>query len=191
MPIPTESPPSRSERNNALQLAELLAATIDLVYPPGTLVRRDAHPKHHAVVRGEFVVAGDVPDNMKHGIFATPGRVPAWIRFSNGSPLVGPIDAGINEAALSSWWAFQDQSSSSRSATPSLQDFLLASATCFFLRDASDYVGFAKAAAKEAGGQRARSLLRVESMEVARPRVPCAGRRARAPPATLLVCRPE
>ena len=90
MPIPTESPPSRSERNNALQLAELLAATIDLVYPPGTLVRRDAHPKHHAVVRGEFVVSGDVPDDLKHGIFATPGRVPAWIRFSNGSPLVRP-----------------------------------------------------------------------------------------------------
>ena len=149
VPIPAESPPPLNERNLALQLAELLAATIDLVYPPGTLVRRDAHPKHHAVVRGELVVTADVPDDLKHGVFATAGRVPAWIRFSNGAPL-----RRTRSPARST--RLRDQAG--RRPGPKLldserdavtQDFLLASAKCFFLRDASDYVGFARAAAKK------------------------------------------
>ena len=40
-------------------------------YPKGKgEVRRDAHPKTHGLVRAEFVVEDDLPEELRHGIFA-------------------------------------------------------------------------------------------------------------------------
>ena len=112
-------------------------------------MRRDAHPKHHAVVRGELVVPADVPEDLKHGVFATPGRVPAWIRFSNGAPLAGPDRRRDQRGCAIKLVGVPGPKLLDSEREAVTQDFLLASAKCFFLRDASDYVGFARAAAKK------------------------------------------
>jgi hypothetical protein len=50
----------------------------------GKPVQRSQHPKQHGAVRAEFVVRDDVPEPLRRGLFAEPGRrLPAWIRFSN------------------------------------------------------------------------------------------------------------
>ncbi|WP_337174615.1 catalase family protein [Paludisphaera sp.] len=50
----------------------------------GRPVPRSQHPKQHGAVRAEFVVRDDVPEHLRRGLFAEPGRrFPAWIRFSN------------------------------------------------------------------------------------------------------------
>lgn len=47
--------------------------------------RRAQHPKHHGCVGASFVVAGDVPLELRHGVFTKPDRrFAALIRFSNG-----------------------------------------------------------------------------------------------------------
>ena len=47
-------------------------------------VPRGQHPKLHGLVRAEFTIAEDIPDKMRVGIFAEPGRTyEALIRFSN------------------------------------------------------------------------------------------------------------
>jgi hypothetical protein len=43
---------------------------------------RDAHAKSHGVVRGELIVAADLPEPLRQGLFAAPGRYPAIVRFS-------------------------------------------------------------------------------------------------------------
>src|SRR5262245_32235425 len=47
---------------------------------------RDAHAKGYGLVRGEVEILGQLPAEYAQGIYATPGRHDALIRFSNGSP---------------------------------------------------------------------------------------------------------
>lgn len=53
--------------------------------PPGEWVKRDAHPKAHGCVHGTFSIGGELPDSLRHGLFAEPAEYPVWIRFSNGN----------------------------------------------------------------------------------------------------------
>jgi len=50
---------------------------------------RDAHAKGYGLVRGEVEILAELPPEYAQGIYATPGRHEALIRFSNGSPHTG------------------------------------------------------------------------------------------------------
>jgi hypothetical protein len=54
-------------------------------YRPGH-AQRAGNTKTHGVVRGRFIVADDIPDALRHGLFATPGDYPAWVRFAGPGP---------------------------------------------------------------------------------------------------------
>ncbi|WP_433275661.1 catalase family protein [Pseudonocardia xinjiangensis] len=58
---------------------------------------RDAHAKGYGLVRGEVEILGGLPAEYAQGIYATPGRHDALIRFSNGSPHAG-ADARLGSA---------------------------------------------------------------------------------------------
>jgi len=58
---------------------------------------RDAHAKGYGLVRGEVEILGGLPAEYAQGIYATPGKHDALIRFSNGSPHAG-ADARIGAA---------------------------------------------------------------------------------------------
>ncbi len=47
--------------------------------------RRDVHTKMNALMRAEFTVDDSVPPELRHGLFAQPGRYKAWVRSSNSS----------------------------------------------------------------------------------------------------------
>jgi catalase len=120
---------------------------LDREYPPGTAMRRDAHPKHHGLVRAAFVV-DEVPAHLRHGVFATPGRYDAWIRFSNGSPRVQP-DRNRDQRGMAIKLlgvAGEKMLADERHAVT--QDFVLASSPRFFIRKAGDYAAFTRAASR-------------------------------------------
>jgi hypothetical protein len=54
-------------------------------YRPGEY-QRGGNTKTHGIVRAEFTVREDVPQHMRHGIFAKPHTYPAWVRFSGPGP---------------------------------------------------------------------------------------------------------
>jgi hypothetical protein len=58
---------------------------------------RDAHAKGYGLVRGEVEILDQVPAEYAQGIYSTPGRHDALIRFSNGSPHAG-ADARLGGA---------------------------------------------------------------------------------------------
>jgi hypothetical protein len=58
---------------------------------------RDAHAKGYGLVRGEVEILPGLPAEYAQGIYATPGRHDAVIRFSNGSPFAG-ADARLGSA---------------------------------------------------------------------------------------------
>ena len=42
------------------------------------------------MLRGEFTVLPDLPDQLRHGLFAEPRTYPAWVRFSGPGPYAPP-----------------------------------------------------------------------------------------------------
>jgi len=51
---------------------------------------RDAHAKGFGLVRGELEILAGLPAEYAQGIYSTPGRHEALIRFSSGNPHLGP-----------------------------------------------------------------------------------------------------
>jgi hypothetical protein len=61
-----------------------LKAVSDKRYPTGTM-RRFNQPRHAGCVDAEFTVLDGLPDDLRVGVFARPGPLPAFIRFASAS----------------------------------------------------------------------------------------------------------
>jgi hypothetical protein len=59
------------------------------LWNPGYL-ERGGNTKTHGVVRAEVTIRGDVPDHLRHGIFAEPRTFKAWVRYSGPGPVWSP-----------------------------------------------------------------------------------------------------
>jgi len=79
--LPQEYPPA-NEAAYTQDLAQRLKAKIIKDNPTG-IMRRDAHPKMHGVVKAEFIVEPNLPPELRVGVFSEPVTYHAWIRFSN------------------------------------------------------------------------------------------------------------
>jgi hypothetical protein len=97
--------------------------------------RRDAHPKAHGTLQGEFEVLDGVPPPFRAGVFAAPRRFQAWVRFSNGSETLRPDAEGDGRGMAIKLLDVAGSPSGT-------QDFLLINHPTFFVKDAADYVDF-------------------------------------------------
>lgn len=77
------------EADDTFRLIGLLQQQLRADYPAG-LMLRDAHPKAHGCVLAEFAVEPDLPAALRVGVFDTPRRYRAWLRFSNASGKLQP-----------------------------------------------------------------------------------------------------
>lgn len=118
--------------------AKLLAG-----YTPGSgPLRRDAHPKSHGCLRAKFIVANDLPDWLRIGVFAEPKTYDAWIRYSNGGPSPKPDKnkdvrgMGIKLLGVPGTKLLADE------LDATTQDFVVCNHHSFFVKDALDYVSF-------------------------------------------------
>ncbi len=59
------------------------------LWTPGRF-ERGGNTKTHGIVRGEFVVHDNLPEQFRHGIYAEPCTFPAWVRFSGPGPYITP-----------------------------------------------------------------------------------------------------
>lgn len=86
--------PACDELQDTQKTIEFLKTKMEEAYSPNNL-RRDAHPKSHGVIKAEFVIEQNLPEELQVGIFKQgldrPNRsFPSWIRFSNASNKVHP-----------------------------------------------------------------------------------------------------
>ena len=64
--------------------AEMVEETISEMKPIGGFIRRGQHAKATGCVTAEFQVVDGMPDHLRHGVFAEPGRsFQALVQFSN------------------------------------------------------------------------------------------------------------
>jgi hypothetical protein len=71
------------------EIIDQLAAFMEENWLPGG-VQRFGNTKTFGVVRGEFRVRPDLPENLRHGILAEERTFPVWVRFSGPGPYAPP-----------------------------------------------------------------------------------------------------
>jgi hypothetical protein len=89
VPLPHEDSVAQAITNAMIRFTEREYA--------GRIAERAGNTKTYGVVRAEFIVRDGLAERLRKGIFATPRRYPAWIRFGGPGPLSPPdvADAGI------------------------------------------------------------------------------------------------
>jgi hypothetical protein len=124
----------------------------------GSGTSRDAHPKHHGIVKAVFRVGGvadtaspddrERRDRLAHGVFAAPRTFDCYIRFSNGNPARTTPDGvpDLRGMAIKLFGVEGDKLSDERGT----QDFILASDPRFFVKNLKEYSHFLTAPNTEA-----------------------------------------
>jgi hypothetical protein len=71
-----------NEAELTAKLVAHLKKVIEKIYLTG-LTYRDTHSKGHYVVKGEFTVESNLPEELRVGLFKEPRTYPCWMRFAN------------------------------------------------------------------------------------------------------------
>lgn len=126
-------------------IEEFIGQTMDrmrIQYPVGTEVRRDAHPKTHALVQARFEVVDGLPPELRHGIFAHPKSYDAMVRFSasgtavNSDTVAQAHGMAIKVLGVPGAKVLADE----RDATT--QDFVMINYPTFLSSNVADYSAF-------------------------------------------------
>ena len=134
---PVERVPAGEDAAIEAMICPLKAQLTKRYASKGLIVRRDAHPKHHALVEATFAVDPKCPAELRIGIFASNEPYRARLRFSNGDPVpkhdLEPDVRGLAIKLLDAPRSLMG---------PNEHDFLVATGEAFFGSDAVDYVDF-------------------------------------------------
>jgi len=105
----------------------------------GGIMRRDAHPKMHGLVRAEFIVEPDLASELRVGLFARPGTWRAWIRFSNQDGSIGPDSRRDIRGMAIKLMGVPGDKLLDDERDAQTHDFILISTPVFVTRDAAEF----------------------------------------------------
>ena len=138
-----EYPPD-GEAEYTRDLARRLTEKITRDNPTG-IMRRDAHPKMHGLVRAEFTVRADLPPELRIGVFSEAKTFPAWIRFSNQDGTIGP-DSGRDIRGMAiKLMGVAGEKLLELEKDEQTQDFIVISTSVFVTADVEQFDGLIKA----------------------------------------------
>lgn len=72
------------------EMVREMEAQMERMYGHDQKMLRQVHAKMHGCVKAAFTIPGDLPAELRTGLFKTPATYPAWIRFSNASTVPKP-----------------------------------------------------------------------------------------------------
>ncbi len=141
VPVTTYEVVPPGERDATVRLVRRAVEVITEESKPDRLYKRDAHAKPHGCVRAVMRVNPDIPERLRHGVFARPGHeYRAWVRYSNGTKANDrePDARGMAIKLLGVpgcklLWAECDEPT---------QDFVMINYHTFFNRSVMDYEQF-------------------------------------------------
>jgi hypothetical protein len=123
-------------------IGRILANSLASLDTKARPVRRGQHPKHHGCVHADFLVAPDLPQDLKHGVFREGRTFPALIRFSNGRSW-DDRQGDIHGMAIKLLGVEGEKVLESEKDAQT-QDFVLADHPTFFIPDLASYVSFSE-----------------------------------------------
>jgi len=124
-------------------LATRLKAKIIQDNPTG-IMRRDAHPKMHGVVKAEFIVEPNLPQALRVGVFKEPKTYQAWIRFSNQNGTIKPDTGGDIRGMAIKLMGVPGEKVLPEEKDEQTQDFIVISTPVFVTKDVEEFDGLIK-----------------------------------------------
>lgn len=132
------------EIEDTRDLAARLQAKIIRDNPTG-IMRRDAHPKMHGLVKAEFTIEPDLPSELQVGIFKEARTYQAWIRFSNQDGTIQPdTSRDIRGMAIKLMGVAGDKLLEAERDAQT-QDFIVITTNVFVTKDVAEFDGLIKA----------------------------------------------
>ncbi|MCX7066767.1 MAG: catalase family protein [Methylococcales bacterium] len=132
------------EDNYIEALSARLKAKIIQDNPTG-IMRRDAHPKMHGLVKAEFIIEPDLAAELQVGVFKEPKTYQAWIRFSNQSGDISPDKVrDIRGMAIKLMGVTGDKILEHKKEQQT-HDFILISTNVFVTKDVAEFDNLIKA----------------------------------------------
>ena len=123
---------------------EIAADTVTLQdrrYPKPKLILRGVHPKSHGCLKGSFTINPDIPESLRVGLFAAPGkRHMAMVRYSNASVIVAcDLDGGNGSRGMAIKVMDVDGKVLQKDGKGASQDFLMVNTPNFAFANVGDY----------------------------------------------------
>ncbi|MBM4201874.1 MAG: catalase family protein [Gammaproteobacteria bacterium] len=141
-PTPFETVPA----DESAQISEITDLMVQLLRQRygDNLARRGVHPKDHGCVKAQLTVDADLPERLRVGVFAKPGKqYDAWVRFSNATGTV-TADVAPNGANSSRGMAIKlmgvEGSTLLNEPGGKTQDFLLINQPMFAFANVAEYL---------------------------------------------------
>jgi hypothetical protein len=119
------------------EIAGLLSVNLGSYQAPRGAARRAQHGKTTGCLRATFIVRGDVPEDLRAGLFAAPAAFDAIIRFSNGRTQ-DDRKADAHGMAIKIL-GVPGPKLAQRREGESAQDFVLVDSETFFTGDPEEY----------------------------------------------------
>jgi hypothetical protein len=141
--LATEYPPA-DEQEHIDSLIRALRGKMERDYAK-TRILRDAHPKMHGCVRGQFSVVPNLPEELSIGMFKQGRTFPAWIRFSNQNGTVSPDSKGDIRGVGIKLMGVAGEKLLQNEEQETTQDFILISASRFVTKNVAEFDGLVKA----------------------------------------------
>lgn len=129
-------PPGEAEFT--ADLAARLKAKIIKDNPTG-IMRRDAHPKMHGVVKAEFIIEPNLPSELRVGVFKEPKTYKAWIRFSNQDGSINPDKGGDIRGMAIKLMGVPGEKVLEQEKDEQTQDFIVISTNVFVTKDVEEF----------------------------------------------------
>jgi hypothetical protein len=132
--------PPINEQKHIDSLIRRLRAKMERDYANSRTLR-DAHPKMHGCLRGEFVIEPNLSEEWRIGIFSQIRKFPAWIRFSNQSGTVAPDSKGDIRGVALKLMGVDGEKLLPNETQETTHDFILISENRFVTKDVAEFDG--------------------------------------------------
>ncbi len=135
--------PLRDEQAAIDHVVEAVGQMMRRRYAASSPMLRGQHAKAHGTVHATVTVAGDIPLELRHGVFKTPRTFDAWVRFSASSMVPAPDSARDPRGFALKLLGVEGPKVIDDPGDNDSQDFVFVNGQQFFVRDAFDYEIFA------------------------------------------------
>lgn len=136
---------SAEEEGIISEMIDELKEQVNRLYPAQNMLRQ-IHTKMHGCVNAEFMIAPDLPDSLRVGVFSKSGSYPAWIRFSNANTTPQPDKKKDIRGIAIKLMNVEGDKILNDQAQENTQDFLLMSSETFFAKNLVHFRKLLKAA---------------------------------------------
>lgn len=133
------------EAQATAEVSAMLASKLRMDTEPGTVMKRDAHAKHHGCVDATMTIDSELAPDLTAGMFQPGESYRAMIRLSNGSGKSDDDRTGDGRGFAMKVYGVPGDKILADPEFAEDQDFLMINHPVFFVRNAADYVDFTRA----------------------------------------------